>query len=127
MLVEIDSSEPLTEEQIRMLEALKDRPVVPDEDNPELTDEELDRLVPVKKHFNERLEKDMEYKISDLIKILEEVKEHEGDLPVMLNNSDYGTLRDLDNQGLGVVYKDPDDNITYEESEDNTKVFYINY
>ena len=126
MLVEIDSSEPLTEEQIRMLEALKDRPVVPDEDNPELTDEELDRLVPVKK-FSERLEKDMEYKISDLIKILEEVKEHEGDLPVMLNNSDYGTLRDLDNQGLGVVYKDPDDNITYEESEDNTKVFYINY
>ena len=127
MLVEIDSSEPLTEEQIRMLKALKDRPVVPDEDNPELTDEELDRLVPAKKHFNERLEKDMEYKISDLIKILEEVKEHEGDLPVMLNNSDYGTLRDLDNQGLGVVYKDPDDNITYEESEDNTKVFYINY
>lgn len=57
MLVEIDSSVPLTEEQIRMLEALKDRPVVPDEDNPELTDEELDRLVPVKK-LSERLEKD---------------------------------------------------------------------
>lgn len=69
----------------------------------------------------------MVYKISDLIKILEEVKEHEGDLPVMLNNSDYGILRDLDTQGLGVVYKDPDDNISYEESDENVKVFYINF
>lgn len=69
----------------------------------------------------------MTYKISDLIKTLEEVKEHEGDLPVMLNNSDYGILKDLENQGLGVTYKDSDDNIAYEESDENTKVFYINF
>ena len=68
-----------------------------------------------------------EYKISDLIKTLEEVKKVEGDLPVMLNNSDYGILKDLETQGLGVTYKDSDDHITYEESDENTKVFYINY
>ncbi|WP_406043669.1 BrnA antitoxin family protein [Succinimonas sp.] len=47
MLIEkdIDVSAPLTEEQIKMLEALKTRPVVPDEENPELTDEELDRMI----------------------------------------------------------------------------------
>ena len=34
-----------TEEDIAMLKALKDRPVVPDEENPELTDEELREMV----------------------------------------------------------------------------------
>lgn len=36
-----DFSEPLTEEQKKMLEALKDRPIEFDEDNPELTEEQL--------------------------------------------------------------------------------------
>jgi uncharacterized protein (DUF4415 family) len=34
-----------TEEEIAMLEALKDRPVIPDEDCPELTEEQLDEMV----------------------------------------------------------------------------------
>jgi len=37
----INLNKPLTEEQIKMLEALKTRPVQPDENCPELTDEEL--------------------------------------------------------------------------------------
>ncbi len=38
---DIDFSEPLTEEQIKMLEALKDRPITFDDDCRELTAEEL--------------------------------------------------------------------------------------
>jgi len=38
---EIDFNKPLTREQIKMLEALEKRQVVPDEDCPELTDEQL--------------------------------------------------------------------------------------
>lgn len=38
---EVDFTEPLTDEQIKMLEGLKDRPIVFDEDSRELTDEEL--------------------------------------------------------------------------------------
>lgn len=43
----VDLNKPfeLTEEEIAMLKALKDRPAVPDEENPELTEEELDRMV----------------------------------------------------------------------------------
>ena len=41
---EIDLNEPLTAEQKQMLEALKEKPVQPDEDCPELTDEQLRRL-----------------------------------------------------------------------------------
>lgn len=41
---EIDFNKPLTEKQKQMLEALKDRPVTPDEDCPELTDEQLSQL-----------------------------------------------------------------------------------
>ncbi len=37
----IDVSKPLSEKQIKMLNALKDRPVEFDEDCPELTEEEL--------------------------------------------------------------------------------------
>ncbi len=37
----IDFSEKLTEEQIKMLEALKERPIVPDEDCPVMTEEQL--------------------------------------------------------------------------------------
>ena len=45
---EIDVSAPLTEEQIAELEALKDRPVVPDEENPEMTDEEFAKMVSIR-------------------------------------------------------------------------------
>lgn len=41
---EIDLNEPLTAEQRKMLEALKERPVTPDADCPELTAEQLSRL-----------------------------------------------------------------------------------
>jgi len=41
MMKNINLNKPLTEEQIKMLEALKTRPVQPDENCPELTDEEL--------------------------------------------------------------------------------------
>ena len=41
---EIDMKKPLTDEQKQMLEALKTRPVTPDEDCPELTDEQLNEL-----------------------------------------------------------------------------------
>lgn len=44
---EIDLNKPLTVEQKQMLEALKARPVHPDEDCPELTDEQLSQLVMV--------------------------------------------------------------------------------
>ena len=66
-----------------------------------------------------------EYKISDLIKILEEVREQEGDLPVKLNNSNYGVLMNL--VSLGTGYEDSDGNLTDSESEDNTEVFFISY
>jgi len=38
---EIDTSKPLTPEQIKMLEEVEKRPIVFDEDCPELTDEQL--------------------------------------------------------------------------------------
>lgn len=38
-----------TEEEIAMLDALKDRPVIPDEDCPELTEEQLDEMVEERK------------------------------------------------------------------------------
>ncbi len=41
---EIDFSEPLTAEQIKMLEEMNKRPIVPDEDSPAYTREELERL-----------------------------------------------------------------------------------
>lgn len=66
-----------------------------------------------------------EYKISDLIKILEEVREQEGDLPVRLNNSSYGVLMNL--VSLGTGYEDSDGNLTDSESDDNTEVFFISY
>lgn len=39
--LDLNNPLPLTEEQIKMLEALKDRPIVFDEDCPEQTPEEL--------------------------------------------------------------------------------------
>ena len=41
---EIDMKKPLTDEQKQMLEALKTRPITLDEDCPELTDEQLNKL-----------------------------------------------------------------------------------
>ena len=40
---EIDVSQPLTPEQIKMLEEVEKRPIVFDEDCPELTDEQLSK------------------------------------------------------------------------------------
>ncbi len=42
--VELDPNEPMTEEQIKELEALKDRPITYDEDCPPLTEEQLKQL-----------------------------------------------------------------------------------
>ena len=42
---DIDLNQPLTEEQKKMLEELKTRPVQPDEDCPELTEEQLSQMV----------------------------------------------------------------------------------
>lgn len=42
---EIDLSKPLTDEQKKMLEELKTRLVHPDEDRPELTEEQLSQMV----------------------------------------------------------------------------------
>ncbi|MBR3497735.1 MAG: hypothetical protein IKO05_01935 [Selenomonadaceae bacterium] len=43
--------EPLRPEQIERLRALKNRPIVYDEDCPELTDEELKEFKPVNPHL----------------------------------------------------------------------------
>ena len=45
---EIDFNKPLTEKQKEMLEALKTRPVTPDEDCPELTDEQIAKYLLLK-------------------------------------------------------------------------------
>ncbi len=48
MIISVDADTirktPLTDEERKMLEALKDRPIVFDEDCPELTEEQLKRL-----------------------------------------------------------------------------------
>lgn len=49
---EIDLDAPLTTEQKQMFEALKTRPVQPDEDCPELTAEQLSQLVRVSEIFS---------------------------------------------------------------------------
>lgn len=51
---EIDLSAPLTKEQLEMLEALKSRDVTPDEENPELTDEELHEMIRCRKEQNRK-------------------------------------------------------------------------
>ena len=50
---EIDLNEPLSEEQKHMLEALKTRPVCPDEDCPELTEEQISQLARVSEQRRE--------------------------------------------------------------------------
>ena len=59
---EINLDAPLTEAQKQMLEALKDRPVQPDEDCPELTAEQLSQMVRVsEQRREERMVQDPEY------------------------------------------------------------------
>lgn len=66
-----------------------------------------------------------EYTVSSLIKILEEVREKDGDIPVRLLDSQYGLLMYLTD--VGTVYEKSNGRVDYEESEENTKVFYIVY
>lgn len=51
----INFDEPLTEEQHARLRALKDRPIVCDEDCPPMTKEECDRLRYLIKKYNTRI------------------------------------------------------------------------
>lgn len=52
-VIDLSNPKPLTEEQIQMLEALKDRPIEFDEDCPELTEEELRQFTRVSKERQE--------------------------------------------------------------------------
>lgn len=54
---EIDFSKPLTDEQKKMLEELKTRPVMPDEDCPELTAEQLKQFARVSEKNREERRK----------------------------------------------------------------------
>ena len=47
---ELKPGTPLTPEQIKRLDALKDRPIVFDEDCPEMTEEQLKQFRPVQPH-----------------------------------------------------------------------------
>lgn len=53
---EIDLNKPLTAEQKQMLEDLKTRPVQPDEDCPELTDEQLVKLAAAARERNQKMQ-----------------------------------------------------------------------
>ena len=50
----IDFNEKLTEEQIKMLQALKERPVVPDDDCPVMTEEQLKQFKRISERKRER-------------------------------------------------------------------------
>ena len=54
---DIDLKAPLTEAQKQMLERLKDRPVQPDEDCPELTAEQLSQMVRLSEQSREERKK----------------------------------------------------------------------
>lgn len=54
---EIDFSKPLTDEQKKMIEELKTRPVTPDEDCPELTAEQLKQFARVSEKNREERRK----------------------------------------------------------------------
>ena len=68
----------------------------------------------------------VEYTLSELIELLKNVKEQEGDVPVRLCRSD-GTLFYLPEMSFGVGYENSDGNLTDDESDENVKVFYINF
>lgn len=57
MRKEIDFNEPLTEEQKEMLSKMQSREAVPDEDSPELTQEQLNKLVAISKKRREERKK----------------------------------------------------------------------
>ena len=57
---EIDLNKPLSDEQIKMLEALKTRPDQPDEDCPELTEEQMSKLVRVLEEPNKETKEAIE-------------------------------------------------------------------
>lgn len=57
MRKEIDFNEPLTEEQKEMLAKMQSREAVPDEDSPELTQEQLNKLVAISKKRREERKK----------------------------------------------------------------------
>ncbi|MCM1316140.1 MAG: BrnA antitoxin family protein [Prevotella sp.] len=62
---EIDFSKPLTDEQKKMLEELKTRPVTPDDDCPELTAEQLKQFARVsKKNHEERRKQTITLRLS---------------------------------------------------------------
>ena len=67
-----------------------------------------------------------EYTLSDLIELLENAREQEGDVPVRLCRAD-GALFYLPEMSFGVGYEDSDGNLTDSDSEENIKVFYISY
>lgn len=54
---EIDLNEPLTEEQKEMLTKMQSQEATPDEDSPELTQEQLDTLVAISKKRREERKK----------------------------------------------------------------------
>ena len=54
---DIDLSKPLSEEQKKMLESLKNRTAQPDEDCPELTDEQLSQMMRVSEQRREERRK----------------------------------------------------------------------
>lgn len=54
---EINVKKPLTAKQQQMLEALYDRPIVPDDDIPELTEEQIRQLHPRRNPYAARLKK----------------------------------------------------------------------
>ena len=54
---EIDVKKPLTAGQQQMLEALQDRLIVPDDDIPELTEEQIRQLHPRRNPYAARLKK----------------------------------------------------------------------
>lgn len=53
---EIDLSKPLTSEQMQMLKEMESRPVQPDEDCPELTEEQLVRFAEAARERRKRIE-----------------------------------------------------------------------
>ncbi|MBP0962076.1 MAG: BrnA antitoxin family protein [Oscillospiraceae bacterium] len=62
---EIDMNKPLTDEQNKMLEALKNRPVQADEECPELTEEQLDQFVRISEmRRNERKKQTVTIRLS---------------------------------------------------------------
>lgn len=67
---EIDVSQPLTPEQIKMLEEVEKRPIVFDEDCPELTDEQLRKGYRVSNRNKQSVNIEVSQKTMEKIKAL---------------------------------------------------------